>query len=78
MKTWTMRRWFFALMGGLLVASPAAAQRGGSALQNRFEKNSPGIGQTLPDITLYDEQGRPFAVRDLKGHYSVIVFGCLT
>ncbi|MCH8291466.1 hypothetical protein IH992_10240 [Candidatus Poribacteria bacterium] len=36
------------------------------------------IGTPLPDLTAYDANGQPFKLSQLKGHYSVIVFGCLT
>ena len=36
------------------------------------------VGQQLPDITVHDAAGKPFRMADLKGKYSVIVFGCLT
>ena len=36
------------------------------------------VGQQLPDITVHDAAGQPFRMADLKGKYSVIVFGCLT
>ena len=37
------------------------------------------LNEPVPDVTAYDESGNPFPFREkLKGHYSVIVFGCLT
>ncbi len=36
------------------------------------------VGQPLPDITVYDAQGKEFSLSSLKGNYSVLVFGCLT
>lgn len=78
MKKWNRMAWSIAIVGGWLLTSSAFAQRGSGGMQNRFEDNSPAIGQRLPDVTVYDEDGEPFAVRDLKGQYSVIVFGCLT
>ena len=36
------------------------------------------IGTPLPDLTAYDADGQPFKLSQLKGHYSVIVVGCLT
>lgn len=35
-------------------------------------------GSPLPDVTAYDENGREFSLAELKGEYSVLVFGCLT
>jgi hypothetical protein len=39
----------------------------------------PEVGDRLPDITVLDEAGKPFPLRDrLEGKPAVIVFGCLT
>ena len=38
----------------------------------------PAVGSTLPDVTVFDEEGEPFTTTSLRGHYSVLVFGCLT
>ena len=35
-------------------------------------------GDPLPDVTLYDADGKQFKLGRLKGQYSVLVFGCLT
>lgn len=35
-------------------------------------------GSSLPDVKAYDETGREFSLTELKGQYSVLVFGCLT
>lgn len=69
---------FFAVLLGIaaVTAEPAAAQRQKS--DKAFERQSPGIGEPMPDVTAYDAEGRPFRLRDLKGHYTVLVFGCLT
>ncbi len=47
---------------------------GSSSLENVGIK----VGQTLPDLTIFDDKGGEFRLADLKGKYSVIVFGCLT
>jgi Ca2+-binding EF-hand superfamily protein len=36
------------------------------------------IGSPLPEISIFDADGNAFETADLKGGYSVIVFGCLT
>lgn len=36
------------------------------------------IGSTLPEVTLHDEAGKALSTKRLRGHYSVLVFGCLT
>jgi len=35
-------------------------------------------GDPMPVVQGYDEEGNPFALSDLKGHHTVIAFGCLT
>ncbi len=39
---------------------------------------APEIGERLPDTILYNEDGKEIRLSDLKGGYSVVVFGCLT
>ena len=42
-------------------------------------ENMPKIGSLVPDISVFDSEGRNFALREkLKGRHAVIVFGCLT
>lgn len=36
------------------------------------------IGDALPNVSGYDSAGKPFPLQNLKGHYTVLVFGCLT
>ncbi len=43
-----------------------------------FQGSGPALGQPLPDITVYDAEGKEFKLSSLKGDYSVLVFGCLT
>jgi len=38
----------------------------------------PKVGSILPEITLYDDRGKEFSTKSLRGQYSVLVFGCLT
>ncbi len=38
----------------------------------------PEPGTQLPDLTVYDEQGNPVALKNLRGSWTVLVFGCLT
>ncbi|MDG2488228.1 MAG: hypothetical protein P8M65_11010 [Roseibacillus sp.] len=39
----------------------------------------PAIGSAIPDIDVFDAQGRSFGLREkLKGKHAVLVFGCLT
>lgn len=52
-----------------LCLSTASAQQGGGL---------PRIGSQLPDVSAFDDKGRKFSLSELRGEYSVLVFGCLT
>ena len=73
-----MRR--FALAALLLaVAGPAAlAQREKGKSDEDFLREKPAVGDTLPDLTVYDPSGKEVKLSDLRGHYTVLTFGCLT
>jgi peroxiredoxin len=47
-------------------------------VSQRFDKASPAVGDPLPDVTALDAEGRPLRLSELKGQYTVLVFGCLT
>ena len=47
-------------------------------VDNDFDRSAPKIGELLPDVAAYHADGNTFPLRSLKGHYSVLVFGCLT
>lgn len=58
---------------------PPAPDFGLKALAERFEAAAPEIGEPVPDLSVYDADGKRVAFRDLvEGHFSVVVFGCLT
>ncbi len=46
--------------------------------EKQFLKESPLIGEPLPDVTVYSLDGEPFTTANLRGHYTVLTFGCLT
>ena len=62
------------------ICSHACGQRGEfeTSYNKRFLQNSPLIGKTLNDVSIFDEKGRPFSLKDAEGNYTVVVFGCLT
>ena len=72
------RRWMVWLIAGLLavamVGQGHAQQRG----QQGVLSGAPGIGDSLPVVKVYLADGTPFSTSQLKGSYSVLVFGCLT
>ena len=46
--------------------------------EEAFLDTPPRIGDPLPDVTVYSSDGTPFKTSDLRGHYTVLTFGCLT
>lgn len=54
------------------------ASRPGSDGSATLEGAGLKIGEALPTLTIFDDQGGEFRLTDLKGKHSVIVFGCLT
>jgi len=60
------------LAAGLIPLAAFAQQRG------RGQFRLPQVGTRMPDVQIFDAEGEPFSTRDLKGDYSVLVFGCLT
>ena len=64
------------------VASKQRPARSGisaaQVLATRFDRAAPQIGDPLPDVTGLDAEGHEFPLRNLKGHYTVLTFGCLT
>ena len=43
-----------------------------------FLAKAPLEGDPLPDAEGFDEQGRPFALKETRGRVTVIVAGCVT
>ena len=64
--------------GAKRSASGQRVTNAGARLANEFSKKGPKIGDLLPDVTVYDADGKEFKLRRVKGHYAVIVSGCLT
>lgn len=63
-----------------VMALPAAAQRGNLPRGDAAFGGGafPAVGSVLPDVSAFDEQGKPFSTKSLRGSYTVLVFGCLT
>lgn len=47
-------------------------------VNQQFDRRSPAIGTALPDLKAYDADGKEVRLGNLKGQYTVLVFGCLT
>jgi cytochrome oxidase Cu insertion factor (SCO1/SenC/PrrC family) len=63
---------------GFGASPPLPGERGGERVRRIFDETSPEIGALLPDVTCYDADGKEFKLRSLKGHHTVLLFGCLT
>lgn len=72
--------WSLCLLAPDATAQPAANQTGSPRqhVNGAFDRNAPQVGQPLPDIDLLDASGNKFNLSALRGHYTVLVFGCLT
>ena len=53
-------------------------ERMSKMMQARLERAGIGVGQPLPNAAGLDIHGQPFELASLRGHYSVIISGCLT
>ena len=66
----------------LLGQNPRAGNRDNPRAKGdadaKFNRDKPTLGDMIPDVTAYDENGKELKLRDLKGKHTVIVFGCLT
>ena len=72
--------WAVTLLTMLAMSTAAQAQSDPrQQATSRFEAAAPAIGESLPDLALYDASGKEQRLGALlQGHYTVIVLGCLT
>ena len=70
----------FVLTGlALVLAAPAAVgQPRREQKEEDFLKGKPAVGDVIPDLTVYTSDGKEVKTSDLRGHYTVLTFGCLT
>jgi cytochrome oxidase Cu insertion factor (SCO1/SenC/PrrC family) len=62
----------------LALAGPPSAQAQKMRSDEDFVKAKPTLGDTIPEVTVYDSAGKSVKTSALRGHYTVLVFGCLT
>ncbi len=62
----------------LLTASLAFGQSTRDGVMQGFDRKAPAVGDQLPDLRAYNPAGEPIQLGNLKGNYTVLVFGCLT
>ena len=71
-----LRAQLFSLtIAGLMVGS-VFAQAGRE--DPEWLAQSPKVGEPFPDVTVYTPDGKEFQTSGLRGHYTVVAFGCLT
>lgn len=75
-----MRLISLTLLTMVVMSIPAdvVAQRGKKDQEANFVRSSPTIGEMLPDVEVYSPEGTPISTANLRGHYTVLTFGCLT
>jgi hypothetical protein len=67
-----------ALGQGFGASPPLPGERGGERVRRIFDETSPAIGAPLPDVMCYDADGNEIKLQSLRGHHTVLLFGCLT
>jgi cytochrome oxidase Cu insertion factor (SCO1/SenC/PrrC family) len=60
------------------LAGPVQGQQKQKKSEEDFLKEKPAVGDTLPDLTVYDPDGSEVRLASLRGQYVVLTFGCLT
>ncbi|MEO1993781.1 MAG: hypothetical protein ABGZ17_00720 [Planctomycetaceae bacterium] len=67
---------------GFSAGRPGGFSRGGGGSSrsgaSRISRSGLVVGSALPEVTIFDEQGKSFDLKQLKGGHTVVVFGCLT
>jgi cytochrome oxidase Cu insertion factor (SCO1/SenC/PrrC family) len=58
--------------------APSGAPRAKAKSDEDFAKEKPAVGDQLPELTVFSPDGKEFKTADLRGHYTVLTFGCLT
>jgi cytochrome oxidase Cu insertion factor (SCO1/SenC/PrrC family) len=69
---------FSALLGISLYSSVAFGQLTRDGVMQGFDRKAPEVGEALPDLRAYNAAGEAIQLAELKGNYTVLVFGCLT
>ena len=71
---------YTVLLAILLAAIPATAfgQRKKKKNDDAFSREKPAVGEMLPDLVVYDPSGKELITSSLRGHHTVLTFGCLT
>lgn len=68
---------WLGLVGLVMLAVPGARGQNPQS-DEQFARSKPTIGDLLPDLKVYNPEGKEVATSSLRGHYTVLTFGCLT
>jgi len=66
------------LSANVAVGQPKQAQSARDGVIQSFDRKSPAVGEQLPDLRAFNAAGETIQLGELKGNYTVLVFGCLT
>jgi cytochrome oxidase Cu insertion factor (SCO1/SenC/PrrC family) len=69
------------LLVAVLIVTGLSADVRAQRNQKKFDdfvKSRPAVGDAFPDLSVSTPDGKPFQTADLRGHYTVVTFGCLT
>jgi cytochrome oxidase Cu insertion factor (SCO1/SenC/PrrC family) len=73
-----MRLVLFVSVSLALAWLPATGRAQMKQSEEDFVKAKPALGEPLPDLIVYDPDGKEVKTSSLRGHYTVLTFGCLT
>lgn len=82
--TFNVKQTTFKVFLALLVANFAATALTAQTKEfvdkynEKFLKRDPKIGTVLPEVSVFDENGKAMKLGSTRGKYSVLIFGCLT
>ncbi len=67
------------LVVAVLAASTLTAAQGPLPVRPSFEREAPKVGELMPDVIVYDRNGKEVRLRSLfGGQPAVLITGCLT
>lgn len=66
------------LVLAVLLGSTANAVAQGGREDPKWVQEKPTLGDPFPELTVFTSDGKEFKTSSLKGHYTVLAFGCLT
>jgi hypothetical protein len=74
-----MRYSFLLVFVWAIAALPVQAFAQRSAQRDKeFVAAKPAVGDPLPSVEALTPEGQVFSTASLRGHYTALVFGCLT